>query len=296
MSERPVVVGVDGSASALHATRWAATEAERRDAPLRLVHICHLQPVRHPRQVSPPADFQEAILEQGRHWLAEASEAARRVVPGLTVTTDLHAGVAAAELVRESRTAQLMVVGSRGLGGFKSLLVGSVAVALSAHGDCPVVVMRSATVDGVPPADGPVVVGVDGSELSDAALTFAFEAAEARGVPVVAVHTWADATMLGAWAVLPGAADWEWLQKQEDELLAEWLSAWREKFPEVEVRPVAMRGRPDAALVEQAAGAQLLVVGSRGRGALAGMGGLGSVSQSLLHHAGCPVAVARTDI
>ena len=294
MNGYPVVVGVDGSESALHATRWAAREAERRDAPLRLVHVCHLMPVRHPRQIPPPADYQAAVLEQGRHWLTEASEAARHAVPGLAVVTDLRSGIAADVLVAESRAARLMVLGSRGLGGFTTLLVGSVAVALSAHGHCPVVVMHSATREGAPPVDGPVVVGVDGSELSDAALTFAFEEAAAREVPLVAVHTWLDVNAAGAWAVLPGTIDWDWVQQEEEKLLAERLVAWREKFPHVEVRPLVVRDRPDRALLEHAAGAQLLVVGSRGRGTFTGMG-LGSVSQTLLHHAECPVAVARTE-
>ncbi|TDV42533.1 universal stress protein [Actinophytocola oryzae] len=292
---QPVVVGVDGSDSALHAVRWAAREAERRGAPLRLLHATNLVPVRHPRQISPPAEYQNAVLEQGRHWLTEATEAALHVVPGLAVSTDLHAGLAADVLINETHTAQLAVLGSRGLGGFASLLVGSVAVALAAHGHCPVVVIHASTVDGAPPVDGPVVVGVDGSELSDGALTFAFEEAAARAVPLVAVHTWLDVNMAGAWAVLPGTIDWDWLQKEEEKLLAERLVAWREKFPQVEVRPVVVRDRPDHALLTHGAGAQLIVVGSRGRGAFAGIG-LGSVSQSLLHHAECPVAVARTQV
>ncbi|MFL6123616.1 universal stress protein [Actinophytocola sp.] len=290
-TEHPVVVGVDGSASALHAVRWAAREAERRGVPLRLVHVCHLMPVRHPRQVSPPPEYRDAVLEQGRHWLNEASEAARHAAPGLAVATDLQAGIATDVLIAESRTAQLMVLGSRGLGGFTSMLVGSVAVALSAHGHCPVVVMHSSSRDGAPPANGPVVVGVDGSELSDAALTFAFEEAAARGVPLVAVHTWLDVNMAGAWTALAYAVDWDWLQAEEEKLLAERLSVWRDKFPHVEVRPVVRRDRPDRALLSQ--GAQLIVVGSRGHGAFVGMG-IGSVGQTLLHHAECPVAVART--
>jgi nucleotide-binding universal stress UspA family protein len=258
------------------------------------VHVCHLTSVRHPRQIALPADYHAAVLGQGRHWLTEASEAARHAVPGVPVVTDLHAGVPADALVTESEDAELMVLGSRGLGGFTSLLVGSVAVALSAHAHCPVVVMHSATRDGAPPEDGPILVGVDGSELSDAALTFAFEEAAARDVPLVAVHTWLDINAAGAWAVLPGTIDWNWVQKEEEKLLAERLVAWREKFPQVQVRPVVIRDRPDRALLEHAAGAQLIVVGSRGHGAFTGMG-LSSVSQSLLHNAECPVAVARTE-
>jgi nucleotide-binding universal stress UspA family protein len=291
-SEHCVVVGVDGSWSALQAVRWAAREAGRRNALLRLVHVCHLAPVRHPKQIAPPPEYHAAVLEEGRHWLKEADEAARRAVPGIAVVTVLHDGTPADVLITESRTAQLMVLGSRGLGGFISLLVGSVAVALSAHGHCPVVVMLSSTVD-ESPQEGPIVVGVDGSELSDAALTFAFEAAAARDVPLVAVHTWQDVEMAGAWTLLPGTVDWDWLQSEEEDRLGERIVSWREKFPQVELRTFVVRGRPAPTLLEHAAGAQLIVVGSRGRGAFTGVG-LGSVSQTLLHHAECPVAVART--
>ena len=292
--ELPVVVGVDGSWSALQAVRWAAREAERRNALLRLVHVCHLMPVRHPKQIAPPPEYRAALVEEGRHWLTEALEAARHAVPGIVVVTVLHDGVAADVLVTESRTAQLMVLGSRGLGGFGSLLVGSVAVALAAHGCCPVVVMRSPAADDALTAAGPVVVGVDGSELSDAALGFAFEAAAARVVPLLVVHAWQDVRMAGAWTLLPGTVDWDWLQSEEEDRLAERLASWRDKFPQVEVRSLVVRDRPARALLEHAAGAALVVVGSRGHGAFTGMG-LGSVSQSLLHHAECPVAVARTE-
>jgi nucleotide-binding universal stress UspA family protein len=286
----PIVVGVDGSDTALHAVRRAAREAVRRHAPLRLVHVCHLAPVRHPRQVAPPPEYQAAALDEGRRWQAEAAEAATRVAPDLPVTTGPREGRAADTLIGESRTAQLVAVGSRGLGGFTALLAGSVAVALSAHGHCPIVVDRASGVDGAPRVDGPVVVGVDGSELSDAAVTFAFEAAAVRGVPLAAVHTWEDTHMTGAWTALPDTVDRDRLQEGEEERLA----AWREKVPQVEGLPVGERARPARALLAHAAGAQLLVAGARGRGALAGLG-LGSVSRSLVHHAECPVAVARTD-
>ncbi|GAB1516707.1 universal stress protein [Actinophytocola sp. KF-1] len=292
--DHPVVVGVDGSESALQAVRWAAREAASRSAPLRLVHVCDVAPVRRPRRVAPPRDFRDAVMAQGRHWLTEASRAARRAVPGLSVITDLRAGAPAEVMISESRTAQLLVVGSRGLGGCRAMVVGSVAVALSAHGHCPVVVMHSSTRDDVPPGGGPVVVGVDGSDLSDAAITFAFEWAFAHGVPLVAVHTWLDMHMAGAWTTLPGTVDWEQVQAGEERRLAERLSPWRDKFPQVEVQAVVRRDRPDRALLDHATGARLIVVGSHGRDAFAGMG-ISSVSQTLVHHAECPVAVARTD-
>lgn len=272
---RPVVVGVDGSPSALRGVRWAAEEAARRDTTLRLVHVCYLAPVRHPKQVTPPPFYREAVLTQGRHWLNEAARLARAAVPGVTLTTDLREGVTAHALVGESESAQLVVLGSRGMGGFTGLLLGSVAVAVSAHAHCPVVVVRPPDAEVV--AAGPVVVGVDDSSLSDAAVGFAFEAAATRGVPVVAVHS-------------HDGPD----QTRGENLLDAAISAWAGKFPGVVVRAVVVRERPARALLRHAAGAQLVVVGSRGRGPLAGLG-LGSVSQFLLHHAECPVAVTRTE-
>jgi nucleotide-binding universal stress UspA family protein len=293
-TDRPsIVVGVDGSVSALHAVRWAAKEADRRNVPLRLLHVSHLIPVRHPRQVAPPPEYHAAMLDQGRHWLNAAAEAARVVVPGITLSTDLRDGVVADVLVRESESAELVVLGSRGLGGFSALLVGSVAIALSAHGHCPVVVVRSGAVDQRAHEEGPVVVGVDGTELSDDAVAFAFEAATARGAPLVAVHAWSDAEIAAAWAMLPGTVDRDYLQARAERVLAERIEPWRAKFPDLAVREVVVRDRPEHALLRHAAGAALVVVGSRGRGAFTGLG-LGSVSQDMLHHAECPVAVART--
>ncbi len=292
--DHPVVVGVDGSDSALQAVRWAAREAACRSAPLRLVHVCGLATVRRPRRVAPPRDFHDAVMAQGRHWLTEASRVARRTAPGLSVITDLRAGAPAEGMLSESRTAQLVVLGSRGLGGFQAMVVGSVAVALSVHGHCPVVVMHSSTRDNVPRDGGPVVVGVDCSELSDAALTFAFEWAAAHGVPLMAVHTWLDVNMAAAWTALPDTVDWNRVQAEEEKRLDERLSPWRDKFPAVDVQAVVRRDRPDRALLDHAGGAGLIVVGSHGRDAFAGMG-VSSVSQTLLHHAECPVAVARTD-
>lgn len=289
--QQAVVVAVDGSPSALHAVRWAAHEARRRAVPLRLVHITHVEPVRHPRQIAMPPEYRDAVIEQGRHFVDEAREAARQAVPDLPVVTDLHTGPVISSLVNESKDAALMVLGSRGLGGFGSLLLGSVAVALAAHAPCPVVVIHAPAKDGAPPADGPVVVGVDGTELSDGALAFAFQAAAARNVPVLAVHTY-DVEVVGSWGAQLGSLDWEQLQTEEDKRLAERIGPWREKFPQVETRTLVVRGRPADVLVAQ--GAQLIVVGSRGRGTLIGLG-LGSVSQTVLHHAKCPVAVVRTE-
>ncbi|WP_236790881.1 universal stress protein [Amycolatopsis sp. GM8] len=269
MAAGPIVVGVDGSPSSDQAVRWAAAEAARRGSTLLLVHAWFTPSPAPYTPVSLPRSYRDAIREQGTAWLSQAAALARAVAPELPVRTELLAGLPAELLVRVSREAQLVVLGSRGPGGFTGLLVGSVAVALAARAHCPVVVVRGTENSG----SGPVVVGVDGSELSDAAVTFAFDAASTREVPLVAVHAGTDTPV----------AD-------ERRLLSERLAGWRAKYPEVTVEERVVSDRPSRALL--ATGAQLIVVGSRGRGALAGLG-LGSTSQAVLQHAECPVVVVR---
>lgn len=292
MIPKPIVAGVDGSTSALHAVRWAAREAAQRGAPLRLVHVCALVPRGYPDPVVHVSDYADVVVGQGRRWLAEATDAARTVCDILDVGTDLRDGMTATVLMGESATARMVVLGSRGLGGFAELLVGSISVALAAHAHCPVVVARSSTVDSPPPVTGPVVVGVDGSPLSEAAIAFAFETAAARDVPLLAVHTWLDINLAETWIPLPSIVDWGEVHASEERLLAERLAGWQEKYPTVEVHRVVTKDRPARALLRRAEDAQLVVVGSRGRGGLTGLG-LGSVSQTLLHKALCPVAVIR---
>lgn len=292
MITKSIVVGVDGSTSALHAVRWAATEAARHGTPLRLVHVCALVPPGYPDPVAHLGDYADVLLGQGRHWLAEATDAAHTVCDTLDVGTDLRDGVTAKTLIEESSAAHMVVLGSRGLGGFAELLVGSISVALAAHAHCPVVVVRSSTMDSTPPESGPVAVGVDGSPLSEAAIAFAFEAAAARGVPLLAVHTWLDIDMTELSIPLPSIVDWGAVHTEEERVLAERLAGWQEKYPTVDVERIVTQDRPARALLRRAQDAQLIVVGSRGRGALAGLG-LGSVSQTLLHRAPCPVAVIR---
>ena len=154
---------------------------------------------------------------------------------------------------------------------------------MATHAECPVVVVRE---PGPAASDMPVVLGVDGSSV-EAAVAFAFDAAARRQVPLVAVHAWRDLMIdPGLEAALDlDAAD-------EQEILAERLAGWAEKYPEVPVQGRVVRARAARALVEASAHAQLVVVGSRGRGGLAGTL-LGSVSRAVLLHAHCPVAVVR---
>lgn len=293
MTTNPIVVGVDGSASALHAVRWAAREAMHRNTFLRLVHVCSLVPPGHADPVALLDQYADTLLDNGWRWLSAAADAARAIAgTDLKVVADLRDGTTTKVLMEESGAARMVVLGSRGLGGFAELLAGSIAVTLAGHAHCPVVVLPSSAVDSSPADTGPVVVGVDGSTLSEAAVAFAFDAASLRGVPLLAVHTWLDVELAGAWTPLPVMVDWAAVHAEEERLLAERLAEWRGKYPTVEVRSMVSKDRPAKALLRAAESAQLVVVGSRGRGALIGFG-LGSVSQYLLHHAPCPVAVIR---
>ncbi len=290
-AQEPILVGVDGSEPALEAVRWAAREAERRRAGLRVVSAFAWMPTSHPDDPRRGADSREARLSSVRELVGAAATVAAQVAPGVEVTRAVLAGYPVQTLVTEAAHAQLVVVGDRGLGGLTGLLVGSVAVALAAAAACPVVVVRGAEPGGQVPTEGPVVVGVDGSPGSEAALAFAYEAAAARRAPLVAVHTWQD--YLVDLTVGP-LSDWDAVETEEHQILAERLAGWGEKFPDVRVQRVVTIDRPAHALVEQSASAQHVVVGSRGRGNFAGLV-LGSVSHALLHHAKCPVAVVRPD-
>lgn len=283
----PIVVGVDGSTSALDAVRWAAQECARHRVPLRLVHG-YLLPTRgYPEIVMTGNEVRQAMENQARQWLDEAREAARAVAPDVAVDTELVLEGPVPLLIGQSREARLVVLGSQGLGGFTGLLVGSTAVALAAHGKCPVVVVRGTAAEG-----GPVVVGVDGSPASEAAIAFAFEAASTRGVPLTAVMTWTDFLVDSPYGEARLAIDWAQVEEAEFRLLAQRLAGWQEKFPDVHVDRLVLRDRPVRALLRLAAEAQLLVVGSRGHGGFTGML-LGSTSQALVYHSPCPIAVVR---
>jgi len=288
----PIVVGVDGSDSARHAARWAAVEAAHRQLPLRLVQAVKLPMVPYRGGVMDQGYF-DGMAEFGRQQLTEVQAELAGVHPDLEIHIEVVVADPVATLVAESETAHLLVLGSRGLGGFTGILVGSTAVALVAHGHCPVAVIRGRTPDGIPPAGGPVVVGLDGSPASEAAVAIAFEEASLRGAGLVAVHVWSEYQSDNAYAYARQfVMDWDAIDTREREVLAERLAGWQEKYPDVVVQRVVTRDRPIRALLEHTADAQLLVVGSRGHGGFTGML-LGSTSQALIYHATCPLLVAR---
>lgn len=286
----PVVVGVDGSPSSLDAVEVAAREAGPRGVGLRLVHAFGWPSVRLPPGGHPWNPARAGVRELVDGTLAEAEERARRAVPHLEVTREVTVGEPLMVLEIESRTASLVVVGSRGLGAFGSLLLGSTAVHLSAHGHCPVLVVRGRA----DPA-GPVLLAADGSPEGEKAVGFAFAEASLRGADLVAVHVWnsrSEGAHEGPGDPLGVVVDIERLRAEEQRLLDGAVAAWRERHPRLAVEGRLVRSRVRPALIEASREAQLVVAGARGRGGFTGLL-LGSVSQALLHHAHCPVAVVR---
>lgn len=285
----PVVVGVDGSPPAQVALDWAAAEAAGADTSLRVVRGFEWHAVGGVERTRGPRRGREEARTAAEAQLTEAADAVRDRHPGLQVEAALVDERPAHALVSEAAHASLLVVGSRGLGGFQEMLLGSVSHAVAAHAACPVVVVPAAA--GAPPA-GPVVVGVDGSAESLAAVDFALERAERLGAPVVAVRAWT-----GAWAQPAGDltldwVDWEAHEREQARHLEECLQRTDRGRRDVTVVPRVIRAHPVRALLDAAASPSMLVVGSRGHGGLAGMV-LGSVSQAVLRRASVPVAVVK---
>ncbi|WP_432157587.1 MULTISPECIES: universal stress protein [unclassified Streptomyces] len=285
-----VVVGVDGSPAALAAVETAAHEAALRGTSLRLVHAFGWPSVHVPPRAAPWNPTTAGVRELVDGTLAEAESRAREAEPRLEIDREVTVGEPVMVLELESRTASLVVVGSRGRGAFGSLLLGSTAVHLSAHGHSPVLVVR-----GRPEPAGPVLLAVDGSPAGEAAVGFAFAEAAMRGVDLLALHVWNTRTERayeGPGDPLNVVVDIDRLQQEEQRLLDDTIARWQSRRPEVRVERRLVRSRVRHALIEASAEAQLLVTGARGHGGFTGLL-LGSVSQALLHHADCPVAVVR---
>lgn len=282
-----VVVGLDGAPGSRPALRWAAAEAARRHAPLVLVHAYRRPATGGVPGYNPvPDDLLGHLRDDGREILAAAAAHVARWHPDLTVARVLRPGRPDVVLRAVSATARLTVVGHAATSRLAGVLLGSVALAVTSGNPAPVAVVRTGH-----QVDGPVVVGVDGSPLSEAAVAFAFDEAALRRSELVAVHAWHDPA-LDTRRLEPLLIDPGTLADQERALLAERLAGWIERYPDVRVRQVLAPRRPVPGLLAYAADAAAVVVGSHGRGALAGML-LGSTSHGLATHARCPVIVVR---
>ncbi|WP_404818626.1 universal stress protein [Streptomyces triticiradicis] len=299
---RTVTVGLDGSRESRAAAEWAAREAELRDLPLKLLHVW---------EPAPEPMAQASLLDAGtrQHWREriprEAAEAVRLRHPEVEVAVEQLPGRPADVLVKAAESAELLVLGSRGLGGPVGFLVGSVGLSVVAHVDRPVVLVRSTE----PAADGhgtapkdtpsaatavrPVVLGLDVEHPDEALIAFAFESAARRGTSLRVVHTWYPPPYYAYGTPVNPALN-EALALSAEAELAKALSPWRARFPDVDVVEVTRYGSPAEHLVEASRDASLIVVGRCARRIPVGAH-IGHTAHSVLHHATVPVAVVPHD-
>jgi nucleotide-binding universal stress UspA family protein len=289
-----VLVGIDGSDHSLDALDLAADEAVLRDCPLRVLNVIHWPILVTPTAPESGPEIDGALIREARSEVDAAARRAARRHPGLRVTTGVVAGAPAGVLVEESATADVLVVGPRGTGGFVGLVTGSVATQVATRARCPVLVAHRPNA-GPDTPEGPVVVGVDGSPHSARAVGFAFDEASRRGVGLVAVRVWSHPLHPANGGSRRAEEEADAAREAAARSVDTVLRAYRSRFPGLTVTTELLRGTDvEEALVRRSKDAALVVVGSRGRGPLAGAL-LGSVGQALVHHGECPVAIVRPD-
>jgi nucleotide-binding universal stress UspA family protein len=271
---RFIVVGVDGTPESQVAVRWAIQAAKSRGTAVRVVRAYRNEDSAKPtgkEAVPPPAERYQAELDaavgQVRDRLGHDRGSGR-----------LADQSPAQAILAESGGAELIVLGTKRPNRLEAVILGSVVTAVTARAHCPVAIVSGGR------SNGPIVVGADGSAHCEEALAFAFEEADRSGLPIVAAYCWQppdplDRSVAGTHELL---RDW----------VADSLVQYRRKYPSVRARAQVLEGRPAVELATLTEGASLAVVGSRGRGGVRGLL-LGSVSQSLLHRAGCPVVIVR---
>ncbi|MFP3989724.1 universal stress protein [Streptomyces sp. E11-3] len=273
---KPVLVGVDGSARSRAAADWAACAALSRGLPLRIVHVspvdeaaqAHLWPCRR-------VPLPEGVV---------AEVAARH--PEAELTGVRLSGPTVPALLAHAAAAELVVLGTRGAGGFAGLALGSTALAVAEHCTRPVALVPSGLAcQGTGPRPHPVTLGVDARRPDEAAIDFAFHAAERRGARMRAIHAWALPSPTAEWMpfAVPEQDRGRW-EDREVQLLADALRPWRDKYPDVPVLQDAVLFSPAQALVRASRRTELMVVGRSGTT-------LGPAVDALAHHMGSPVVV-----
>lgn len=292
-AEDIVVVAVDGSDASNNAVRWAANTANKRGVPLRLAASYTMPQFLYAEGLVPPQELFDELQNETLQTVEAARTIAHEVAPDIKIGYTIVEGSPIDMLLEMSDDVTMIVMGSRGLGGLSGMVMGSVSAAVVSHAKCPVVVVREDSQVTEANKYGPVVVGVDGSDISRQATEFAFQEAQARGTKLVAIHTWMDMQVQASLAGLAAAQqEWNVIEDEQTRLLEERIQPYLEEYPDVEVELVIARDRPVRALSDNAVDAQLLVVGSHGRGGFRGMM-LGSTSRALLQSAPCPMVVVR---
>jgi nucleotide-binding universal stress UspA family protein len=282
MSAKPIVAASDGSEESLRAVDWAAREAVLRGAPLRIVSAPGLLPRMAASQGhSEYETVSDVIRDESDYALTAATARAAKVAPDLLIDAD-HLSGGPAEAVTEAGSGALMlVVGSRGVGAFAALVLGSVSRYAATHASSPVVVVR----EEIGAAHRQVGVGIGGPEGNTAALTFAFEEAALRKASLVAIHAWhtpqSDISRAGISQTAPGRNA---LEAEATRQLDALLDEWREKYPDVPVSHDVVHGHPGRILSGLSARADLVVLGRH-----PAHHGPGAVIHAVLNHAHGPI-------
>lgn len=280
-----VAVGVNGTPSSDAAVRWATQEAAIRNETLTLISVFGMQHV-HTHNEELREDIYQWRERQAEILLEKALQIARAGHEDhgkLRIRTHIEYGHPVPGLIEASKNVRMLVVGSRGLHQLDRVFLGSVSTGVLHHARGPIAVVR----DGCEVDHGaPVVLGVDGSPASEAAIAVAFDEASQREVPLVAIHAW------GVRAFFGPDIDPDALEGEAKEILAERLAGWQERYPDVHVVRRVVGELPEKHLIEASAHAQLVVLGSHGRGGFTGMM-LGSVSSAVVHGIDAPVIVVR---
>lgn len=286
--DQAVVAALDGSHRDAAVIDWAAAEAKALSAPLHLVHAVDLgTPLSAYGELLTSPEIVDRVEQESAGVVSAGRERAIAAAPDLAVTTSLPTGSPSGALLSAAATARVLIVGSARKNRAERIVLGTTSMSLVAHAPCPVVLVpENANTKG----DGRVVVGIDGSEHSRLAFQHALEAAAVRGKKVTTVTSWNVEVVNGVVVTEPGSTEWESVDARYRTMAESAIAAARDAHPEIEVTVEVRHGRAADTLVEIAEGADLLLVGSRGRGGFRGML-LGSVSQRVLALATCPVAI-----